>query len=97
MVRSLLRPSRAELATVAFTRLAQEALGRFLAAPITARRSSRLAAEAWQIADRLGWAKTDDAEYVALARLLGGRLLTLDTRLRRTASRVIDVVGPSDL
>jgi predicted nucleic acid-binding protein len=77
--------------------LAQEALGRFLAAPLTARRPARLAAEAWHIADRLGWAKTSDAEYVALARLLGCRLLTLDARLHRTASRLIDVVGPSDL
>jgi predicted nucleic acid-binding protein len=36
-------------------------------------------------------------EDVALARLLGCRLLTLDARLHRTASRLIDVVGPSDL
>jgi len=34
---------------------------------------------------------------VALARLLGCRLLTLDARLQRTASRVIEVVGPADL
>ncbi len=55
------------------------------------------AAEAWQVAVTLGWAKTYDAEYVALARMLGARLLTLDARLRRGAGRMVDVVGPVDL
>src|SRR5258708_1618898 len=36
-----------------------------------------LASEAWRIADELGWAKTYDAEYVALASLLGCRLVTV--------------------
>jgi predicted nucleic acid-binding protein len=39
-----------------------------------------LAGEAWRIADELGWAKTYDANYVALARLLGCKLVTLDAR-----------------
>ena len=49
------------------------------------RRHARLTLEAWRIADELGWAKTYDAQYVALAHMLGSRLLTLDARLRRTA------------
>ena len=77
--------------------LGREALGRFLAAPISARRHARLTPEAWRIADELGWAKTYDAEYVALARLLGSRLLTLDARLRRTASRLVEILGPGQL
>lgn len=44
-----------------------------------------------------GWAKTYDAEYVALAHLLGSRLLTLDARLRRTASRLVEILGPTEL
>ena len=40
------------------------------------------------------WARTYDAEYVALAHLLSSRLLTLDARLRRTASRLVEVLGP---
>jgi predicted nucleic acid-binding protein len=57
----------------------------------------RLAREAWRIADELGWAKTYDAEYVALASLLGCRLVTVDARLRRGADRLGFVVGPTEL
>ncbi len=53
--------------------------------------------EAWRVADELGMAKTYDAEYVALARLLDCRLVTLDGRLRRGAERLGFVVGPSEL
>jgi len=57
----------------------------------------RLAEEAWRVADDLGWAKTYDAEYVALASLLGCRLVTVDRRLRRGADRLGFVVGPTEL
>ena len=57
----------------------------------------RLAEEAWRIADELGWAKTYDAEYVALASLLGCRLVTVDGRLRRGADLLGFVVGPTEL
>lgn len=56
-----------------------------------------LAERAWQIADELGWAKTYDAEYVALASLLDCRLVTSDARLRRGADRLGYVVGPTEL
>lgn len=52
------------------------------------RRHRRLGREAWKIADELGWSKTYDAEYLALASLLGARLATFDTRLRRAAERL---------
>lgn len=58
---------------------------------------SRVPDEAWAIADELGWARTYDAEYLALARLLGGRVVTLDKRLRRGADRMGLVVGPTEL
>jgi predicted nucleic acid-binding protein len=58
---------------------------------------ARLAEEAWRIADELGWAKTYDAEYVALASLLGCRLVTVDGRLRRGADRLGFVLGPTEL
>jgi predicted nucleic acid-binding protein len=64
---------------------------------IEANAHPRLAAEAWRIADELGWAKTYDAEYVALASLLGCRLVTVDARLRRGADRLGFVVGPTEL
>lgn len=37
------------------------------------------------------------ANYVALARILGCRLVTLDTRLGRGAARLGFVIGPTEL
>jgi predicted nucleic acid-binding protein len=36
---------------------------------------------AWEPADRLGWAETYDAEYLALTQLQGDALVTLNDRL----------------
>ena len=66
-------------------------------APIARRSPARLGDEAWRVANELGWAKTYDAEYVALARLLGARVVTLDARLRRGADRLGVVIGPHEL
>lgn len=66
-------------------------------APVTSSAHAGLRPEAWRIADDLGWAKTYDAEYVALAILLGARLVTLDARLRRGADRLGMVVAPAEL
>jgi len=77
--------------------LASIALDRLAAADISPRRPKGLSAEAWRIADRLGWAKTYDAEYLALARLLNCRLLTTDAKLKMSGSRVTNVIGPSEL
>jgi predicted DNA-binding protein (UPF0278 family) len=49
------------------------------------------------IAVALGWAKTYDAEYLALAQLLDTRVVTLDMRLRRGADRLGLVVTPDEL
>lgn len=56
-----------------------------------------LGAEAWRIAGELGWARTYDAEFCALASLLGIRLVTADARLRRGAARLGFVVGPTEV
>jgi predicted nucleic acid-binding protein len=77
--------------------LATMAVERLAAADVTPRRPKGLAAEAWRIADRFGWAKTYDAEYLALARLLRCRLLTTDAKLKRAAGSIVTVVGPTDL
>ena len=69
---------------------------RLIDAPVTTR-SLPTPALAWEVADELGWAKTYDAEYVALARLLDCRLLTLDERLRRGAGHLVTIVGPAEI
>ena len=65
--------------------------------PIAVRDEAGLGPAAWDIADRLGWAKTYDAEFVALAQLLNCRMVTLDARLRRRAAQLGFVVGPNEL
>lgn len=65
--------------------------------PVEPTEHDALADETWRIADELGWAKTYDAEYVALARLLDCRMVTLDRRLRRGADRLGLVVSPDEL
>ena len=72
-------------------------LERVAAGPVQPRDHPGLGHEAWRIADAMGWAKTYDAEYVALASLLRCRLVTLDRRLRRGADRLGFVVGPEEL
>ncbi len=65
--------------------------------PVRRRGHPRLGQEAWRIADELGWAKTYDAEYVALALILDCRLVTLDARLRRAGDRLGCLVAPHEL
>ena len=77
--------------------LAKRALVRLRAAPYEIRDPDGLPDAAWQVAESLGWAKTYDAEYVALARILGCPLVTADARLARGAGRVVRIVGPGDV
>ena len=44
---------------------------------------------AWEIADRLGWAETYDAEYLALTKLQADAFVTLDEELARKAEAVV--------
>lgn len=75
-------------------RVAVVGLGRL---QIRYERPDRLAERAWDLARSLGWAKSYDAEYVALALDLEAPLLTLDERMRRGAGHVVSMPSPADL
>lgn len=77
--------------------LAERTLIRLHTSPVSVRSPRGLGDEAWRVADELGVGRTYDAEYVALARLLGCRLVTLDARLRRRAARLGFVIGLDEL
>lgn len=73
------------------------ALARLEDAPVERTDHAQLGHEAWRVADELGWARTYDAEYVALARLLNCRLVTIDRRLLRGTERLGFVIGPDQI
>lgn len=79
--------------------LAELGLKRFLTGKIKVaeRRPDGLAEAAWKVAEEFGWAKTYDAEYVALARILGCPLVTVDVKLRNGTERLGFVVTPAEL
>jgi len=82
---------------VVATEDAHDALQRLERCAVKTAAHRKLGETAWEIADELGWAKTYHAEYLALARLLGCRAVTLDGRLLRAAARLGLAVAPGDL
>ncbi len=52
---------------------------------------------ALQIALLLGWAKSYNAEYLALAQELDCPLLTVDARLSRGAGHLVEMISPMRL
>jgi predicted nucleic acid-binding protein len=69
--------------------VALERLARIQALPIRLLGDAVLRRNAWQLADRLGWAETYDAEYVALTRLQADALVTLDAELARRVEGIV--------
>jgi predicted nucleic acid-binding protein len=69
--------------------VARERLARIQALPIRLLGDAVLRRNAWQLADRLGWAETYDAEYVALTRLQADALVTLDAELARRVEGIV--------
>lgn len=65
--------------------------------PVRRAKEPKLGREAWSIAEQFGWGRTYDAEYVALAQILGCQLVTLDGALRRGTDRLGFVVTPAEL
>lgn len=77
--------------------LAEQARPRLQTFPYEVRQPAGLEDLTWQLTRQLGWAKTYDAEYIALARLLDCELVTLDGRLIRGAGHVARIVSPAAL
>jgi predicted nucleic acid-binding protein len=69
--------------------VARDELARLWQLPIRLLGDAVLRRNAWEIADRLGWGETYDAEYVALARLQADAFVTLDDELARSVSGIV--------
>ncbi len=68
---------------------AEEHLKRVNALPIRLLGDALLRRNAWKFADRLGWAETYAAEYVALTKLQADAFVTLDAELARAVEGVV--------
>lgn len=77
--------------------LGEAALGRLQTIKVEPLHPDGLVGEAWRIAKERGWAKTYDAEYLALAGILDCRLVTLDGPLWRATRNLGYVVTPDEL
>ena len=75
----------------------RSAVATLLTLPIVHDLAGALSVDATAIAAGLGWAKTYDAEYLALARRIGCPMVTLDERLIRGASGAFDLRRPGEL
>ena len=78
--------------------VAREHLARIGRMPIRLLGDAVLRRRAWDLADKLGWASTYNAEYVALTQLQADAFLTLDAELARSVEGIvaiasIDVLG----
>ena len=69
--------------------VALDRLTRIWAMPIRLLGDAVLRRQAWTVADRLGWASTYDAEYVALTQLQADAFVTLDEGLARRVEGIV--------
>jgi len=69
--------------------VALDRLTRIRTIPIRLLGDAVLRRVAWEVADRLGWASTYDAEYVALTKLQADAFVTLDAELARRLEGIV--------
>ena len=71
------------------TDVARHRLERIWKLPIRLLGDAVLRRNAWKVAERLGWAETYVAEYVALTKLQADALVTLDAELARQVEGIV--------
>jgi predicted nucleic acid-binding protein len=77
--------------------VARDQLGRIGRMPIRLLGDAVLRRRAWDLADRLGWASTYDAEYLALTQLQADAFITLDANLLRSVRGIVAVASIDEL
>jgi predicted nucleic acid-binding protein len=73
--------------------LARDRLARIGRMPIRLLGDGVLRRRAWDVADRLGWAATYEAEYIALTELQADAFITLDADLARRVKGVVAIAS----
>jgi predicted nucleic acid-binding protein len=69
--------------------VARDHLARIWRMPIRLLGDAVLRRRAWELADKLGWASTYNAEYVALTQLQADAFVTLDADLARSVEGIV--------
>ena len=73
--------------------IAHDRLARISRMPIRLLGDAVLRRRVWDLADRLGWASTYNAEYIALTQLQADAFVTLDTDLARSVEGIVSTVS----
>jgi predicted nucleic acid-binding protein len=77
--------------------VARNHLGRIGRMPIRLLGDAVLRRRAWDLADRLGWAATYDAEYLALTQLQADAFVTMNPKLARRVRGIVTVASIDEL
>jgi indolepyruvate ferredoxin oxidoreductase alpha subunit len=73
--------------------VARDRLARIRRMPIRLLGDAVLQRRAWELADKLGWASTYNAEYVALTQLQADAFITLDEALARSVKGIVTIAS----
>ena len=73
--------------------VAREHLARIGRMPIRLLGDAVLRRRAWELADRLEWAQTYNAEYIALTQLQADAFITLDKELARSVKGIVETAS----
>src|SRR6478609_8275210 len=79
------------------TREARRQFDHVLALRVRLLGDRRLQSTAWEVAERLGWPDTYDAEYVAVTQLQADAFVTLDAKLAREVKDLVTVASYDEL